>query len=94
MPTPLALQQGNDMSLQVGEMPDSNPGLQVLQSGKYIVGHTEIRVFTCICLHLQKLFAKMQFFPSTLHTKLYSWEKLSTFKGKCEVIAENCIFNL
>ena len=33
MPTLLASQQGIDMSLQVGEMPDSNPGLQVLQPG-------------------------------------------------------------
>ena len=29
----------NDMSLQVGEMPDSNPGLQVLQSGAQPMSH-------------------------------------------------------
>ena len=29
----------NDMSLQVGEMPDSNPGLQVLQSGALPISH-------------------------------------------------------
>ena len=37
---------------------------------RYIVGHMDIRVFTCICLHLHKLFAIMQLFPSTLHAKL------------------------
>ena len=29
----------NDVSLQVGEMPDSNPGLQVLQSGALPFSH-------------------------------------------------------
>ena len=37
---------------------------------KNIVGHTEISVFTCSCLCLQKLFAKMQYFQSTLHAEL------------------------
>jgi len=39
MPTLLASQQGTDMSLQVGVMPDLNPGLQVLQSGALPLSH-------------------------------------------------------
>ena len=48
---------------------------------KNIVGHTEISVFACSCLCLQKLFAKMQYFQSTLHNELNTLKKSSTSKG-------------
>ena len=37
---------------------------------KYTVGQTEISFFTCICLNLQKLCAKMQYFQRTLQAEL------------------------
>jgi len=52
---------------------------------KFLVGHTEIRVFTCIYLHQQILFAKMLLFPSPLHVKLNTLEKFCPFKSKCTV---------
>ena len=60
---------------------------------KYIVGHTEISIFTCICLNLQKLFAKMQYFQRTLQVELNTLKEPCTFKGKCAVNAEICICN-
>ena len=45
---------------------------------KNIVDHTENSVYPCICLHLQKLFAKMQYFQSTPQAKLNTL-KNSTF---------------
>ena len=41
----------------------------------YIVGHTEISVFTCICLYLQKLYAKMQYFQSTLQEGIQHFKR-------------------
>ena len=35
------------MSLQVGEMPDSNPGLQVIQPGALPLSHPTPQVTTC-----------------------------------------------
>jgi len=45
--------------------------------------HMEISVFTCICLHLQKLFAKMQI--STHQAEINTLNESSTFKDKCVV---------
>jgi len=61
---------------------------------KNIVGHTEISVFACICVHFQKLIVKMQYFLSTLQAELNTLIKSSTFKGKCTVNTENFICNL
>jgi len=57
-------------------------GLATFES-TYIVGYMEISVLTCICLHLQKLFAKMHYFQSTLQAELNTLKESSTFKGKC-----------
>ena len=38
----------NDMSLQVGEMPDSNPGLQVLQFGALPMSHHITHLIICL----------------------------------------------
>ena len=61
---------------------------------KYIVWHTEISIFTCICLNFQKLCAKMQYFQRTLQAKLNTLKESYTFKGKCAVNAENFICDL
>ena len=55
---------------------------------KYIVWHTEIRIFTCIYLNFQKLCAKMQYFQRTLQAELNTLKESCTFKGKCAVNAE------
>ena len=44
--------------------------------------------------NLRKLLMRTSNFPSTLHAKHSTWEKLSTFKGRCEVNAELFICNL
>ena len=44
--------------------------------------------------NLRKITMKTYKFPSALHGRLHTWEKSSTFKGKCVVNAVNFISNL
>ena len=60
---------------------------------KYMVGHTEISICTCIYLNLQKLYAKMQYFQRTLQAEFNTLKESCTFKGKCAVNAEILICN-
>jgi len=50
----------------------------------YIVGHTEIRFFICICLKISEILL----FQSTLDAKHNTLYKSCTFKDKCVVNAE------
>jgi len=59
----------------------------------YVVRLTEISIFTCICLNLEKLFAKMQYFQSMLKAELNTLKESCTFKGNCAVNAEIFICN-
>ena len=53
----------------------------------------EISSFTCICLNLQKLCAKIQYFQMTMQATLNTLKEPCSFKGKCSVNADIFICN-